>query len=164
VIPVTPWLLGSIPWLAYVFGAVLVACGAGLSFKRTGRPAAIVVGSLLFLCVVVLDVPKYAANPGSISLRTLVFEPLAIAALAWLLPGERAIPRWLARASRYLLAVSLIVFGVEHFLALAPIETLIPSWIPWHVFWIAFFGAVFIAVGLSVGLDFLLQWGAAGSD
>jgi hypothetical protein len=58
--------------------------------------------------------------------RTQVFEPLAIAALAWLLPGRDAIPGWIARASRYLLAVSLIVFGVDHFLALAPIGTLIP--------------------------------------
>jgi hypothetical protein len=55
----------------------------------------------------------------------------------------------------------LIVFGVDHFLALAPIGTLIPSWIPWHVFWIAFFGAVFIGAGLSIGLNLLLRCGAA---
>jgi hypothetical protein len=93
--------------------------------------------------------------------RTQVFEPLAIATLAWLLPGQDAIPNWLARANRYLLAVSFIVFGADHFLALAPIGTLIPPWIPWDVFWIAFFGAGVIAGGLSIGFNFLLRWGAA---
>jgi hypothetical protein len=92
--------------------------------------------------------------------RTQVFEPLAIAALAWLLPGQ-ATPNWLGHASRYLLIVSFIVFGVDHFLALAPIGTLIPPWIPWHVFWIAFFGTGFVAAGLSLAFNFLPDWGAA---
>jgi uncharacterized membrane protein len=160
VIPVLPFL-PPIPWLAYLSGAILAICGAGLLFKRTLRMSAMVVGSLMFLGAVVLNAPKNAAIPGNMSLRTVVFEPLAIATLAWLLPGRGATPSWLARGSRYLLAVSLIVFGVDHFLALAPIGTLIPPWIPWHVFWIGFFGAGFIAAGLSIALNVLLRWGAA---
>jgi hypothetical protein len=120
------------------------------------------IGGLFFLCTVLLEVPKYAAIPGDMVLRTRVFEPLAIATLACLLPARDAIPPFLERASRYLLALSLIVFGVDHFLALAPIGTLIPNWIPWHVFWIAFFGAGFIAAGTGIGLNILLRWAAAG--
>jgi hypothetical protein len=70
-----------------------------------------------------------------------VFEPLALACLAWLFPGRVSTPDFLARASHYLLALSLIVFGVDHFLALVGIGELLPGWIPWHVFWVAFFGA-----------------------
>jgi hypothetical protein len=161
IIPVLPFL-PAIPWLAYLFGVIFAACGAGLLFKSTVRTASIALGSLLFLCTLILEVPKNAANIGSMSLRTGVFEPLALACLAWLLPGRDAIPSWLARASRYLLALCLVVFGVDHLIALAPIGTLIPNWIPWHVFWIAFFGAGFIAAGLSIGLNLLLRWGAAG--
>jgi hypothetical protein len=161
VIPVIPWLPG-IPWLAYVFGAVWVVCGAGLLFKRTIRTVAIALGSLLFVCAIILEVPKNVENIGSMSLRTGVFEPIALAALAWLLPGAGGTPSWLVRASRYLLAVSFIVFGVDHLIALAPIGSLLPGWIPWHVFWIAFFGVGFIAAGLSIGLNFLQRWGAAG--
>lgn len=98
----------------------------------------------------------------SISLRTAVFEPLALASLAWLFPGRVSTPDFLARAGRYLLALSLIVFGVDHFLALIGIGELLPGWIPWHAFWVAFFGAVFIAGGLSMGFNCLQQWGAAG--
>jgi hypothetical protein len=154
--------LPAIPAVAYIFGVVLAACGVCLLVKRTLAFAAMTVGSLFFLCTLLLEVPAYAPVPGSMDLRTRVFEPLAIATLACLLPGRNAIPPSLERACRYLLAMSLIVFGVDHFLALKPIGTLIPSWIPWHVFWIAFFGAVFIAAAASIGLDVLMGWGATG--
>ena len=78
VIPILPFL-PAIPWLAYMFGPVLAACGAGLLSKRTMRTAAIALGSLLVLCTLVLEVPKYAAIPGSMSLRTVVFEPSQLA-------------------------------------------------------------------------------------
>ncbi len=143
-----------------IIGPLLAACGAGLLFKRTARAAAMALGTLLFLYDLIFEVPRYATSLRSISSRTAVFEPLSIAALAWLLPGPDATPSWLLRESRYLLAVSLIVFGVDHFLALAPIGTLIPPWIPWHVFWIAFFGAAFIAAGISMGFNIMWRWGA----
>ena len=160
VVPVLPFL-PPIPWLAYAFGAVLVLCGIGILFPRTLKPSAMVVGNLMFLGAVLLNAPKNLAIPASMGLRTVVFEPLAIAALAWLLPGQSETRHWLELASRYLLALSLVVFGVDHFLALAPIGTLIPGWIPWHVFWIGFFGAGFIAAGLSIATGFLIRWGAA---
>jgi len=161
IIPVLPFL-PAIPWVAYAFGAVWLACAAGLLFGRTMRRAAIALGTLLFVSALVLEGPRYLANLGSMSERTGLLEPLAMAALAWLLPGRDAAPRWLVWASRGLLAVSFIVFGVDHWLALGPIGTLIPAWIPWHVFWIGFFGAAFIAAGLSIGLNLLVRWGAAG--
>jgi hypothetical protein len=108
-----------------ILGPILAACGVGLRFKRTARTAAMALGSLLFLYTLIFEVPRYIAAPGSMTFRTQVFEPLAIAALAWLLPGQ-ATPNWLGHASRYLLVVSFIVFGVDDFLALAPIGTLIP--------------------------------------
>lgn len=159
-IPVLPFL-PPIPWLAYLFGAILVICGAGLLFELTRRASTLVSGSLLFFCTLILAVPRSAAIPGSMGLRTVVFEPLAIACLAWLLPGIARIPPWLSRTSRFLLSLSLIVFGVDHFLALAPIGALIPRWIPWHVFWVAFFGAGFIAAGVGIAFNLCLRWAAA---
>jgi uncharacterized membrane protein len=161
VIPVIPWL-PAIPLVAYAFGGILVLCAAGLLLRRIARTAGMTLGGLLFLCTLGLEVPKYAVDPSSMSLRTGVFEPLALACLAWLALGLGVTPNWFARTSRYLLALSLIVFGVDHFLALAPIASLIPVWIPWRVFWVAFFGAAFIASGLSIAFNWLLRAGAAG--
>jgi len=161
VIPVLPWL-PAVPWLAYVFGAVLIFCAAGLLAPPSRRKAAMTLGTILFVCAIILDLPKYAVAIGSIPLRTIVFEPLSLACLAFLLPDPSTTPAWLTRASRLLLGVSLIIFGIDHFLALIFIANLIPAWIPFHVFWVAFFGAAFIAAGLSIGLNILLRWGAFG--
>jgi uncharacterized membrane protein len=161
VIPVLPWL-PAIPWVAWLFGAIWILCGVGLLTRSVSRTSAMILGTLLFVCALVLDVPKYALALGNMSLRTGVFEPISIACLAWLLPGPKAIPGWLERLSRYLLAISLVVFGVDHFLALAFIASLIPAWIPFHVFWVAFFGIAFIATGVSIALNLLQRWGAFG--
>jgi hypothetical protein len=161
VIPVIPWL-PAIPWLAYLFAGILVVCALGLLSSRTIRVAAMLLGALLFVCTLILDVPKSVADLGNISLRTGVFEPLSLACLAWLLPDPKQTPPWLLLVSRYLLAISLIIFGVDHFLALIFIANLIPYWIPFHVFWVAFFGVAFIAAGLSIGFNLLSRWGAAG--
>ncbi len=162
VIPALPWL-PAIPWVAYLFGVIWVACGLGMLSKRTVRMAAMTLGGLLFLCALVLDVPKNAVELGSISLRTTAFEPLALASLAWLISGRGVTSSWLERGSRYVLGLSLIVFGVDHFQALGFIATLLPGWIPWHVFWVAFFGVVFIAAGFSIGVGFLQRWAAGGT-
>jgi uncharacterized membrane protein len=161
VLPVLPFL-PSVPWLAYVFGAVWVALGVGLLFKRTLLPSALALGTILFLCAVILEAPKNAANIRDVGLRTEVFEPLAMASLAWLLPDAAAIPRFLALAARWIFAVSLVVFGVDHFLVFQFIVGLVPSWIPWHAFWSAFFGIAFIAAGIGIALNILARWSYAG--
>jgi hypothetical protein len=162
-IAIIPWL-PPIPWLAVTFGAILSACTAGLLFERTVQVAALAVGWVLIVPALVLDVPKYIAHPSNMSLRTGVFEPVAIVCLAWmLLRGGKAAPLYvLVQMSRYGLAVALVVFGVDHFLALVPIGTLLPGWIPWHVFWIALFGAAFIAAGLAIAIGRLQRWAAGG--
>lgn len=160
VTPVLPWL-PPIPAVDYVFGAALLTLGLGLVFRATSRSCALALGTLLFFSALVLDVPRNALVPGDMGLRTLVFEPLSIACIAWLLPGRDAIPGFLGGTARYLLGVGLIAFGVDHFLGLAFIGALIPPWIPWHVLWIAFFGAAFIAAGASLLLNRLVQWSTA---
>src|SRR5215469_447062 len=161
VIPVLPWL-PTVPWLAYIFGAVLIFCGAGLLAPPSRRKAAMTLGTVLFVCAILLDFPKYAVALGNIPLRTIAFEPLALACLAFLLPDPAATPAWLTRTSRLLLGASMIIFGIDHFLGLAFIANFVPNWIPFHAFWVAFFGIAFIAGGISIALNVLLRWGAFG--
>jgi len=159
-IPALPWV-PAIRWVAYLFGAIWVVCGAGLLVRKTERRAALTLGTVLFLCGLVLDLPKAIPFPADIGLRTIVFETLVIASLAWLLPYRGASPNWLTKVARYVVAVSLIVFGVDHFLGLTFIAAIVPGWIPFHKFWVAFFGVGLIAAGVSIGLNLLQRWGAA---
>ena len=160
VVPVIPWL-PAIPGLAYPVGAILIVCGAGLLFQRNVVVSSITLGVLMLLCGLAFDVPR-RPNLMSAEWRTNVLEPIAIGSLAWLAPGLGGIPRWLHRASRYLLAFALIVFGIAHFQVLTFIASMVPGWIPWHWFWTVFFGVAFIAAGVSFATGFLQRWAALG--
>ena len=160
VVPVIPWL-PAIPSLAYLVGGILVLCGAGLLFQRTLVVSSITLGALMLLCGLAFDVPR-RPNLMSAEWRTNVLEPIAIGSLAWFTPGLGGIPRWLHRASRYLLAFALIVFGIAHFQVLTFIANMVPGWIPWHWFWTVFFGVAFIAAGVSFATGFLQRWAALG--
>lgn len=158
-VPVMPWL-PPIPSMAYAFGILWIACAVCLFIARMERAGALALAALLTICTLAQIGPRAWAHPGDMGMRTLLLEPLAIAAMAALLPA--AIPRWLGRLSRYMIAVSFVVFGVDHFIALKGIASLVPRWLPWHEMWVAFFGVVFIAAALSIALRILEPWGAAG--
>jgi len=160
IVPVIPWL-PAIPILAYLVGAILVLCGAGLLFQRTLVVSSITLGALMLLCGLAFDLPR-RPNLMSAEWRTNVLEPITIGSLAWLAPGLGGIPRWLHRASRYLLAFALIIFGIAHFQVLTFIASMVPGWIPWHWFWTVFFGVAFIAAGVSFATGFLQRWAALG--
>jgi uncharacterized membrane protein len=160
VVPVIPWL-PAIPSLAYLVGVILVLCGAGLLFQRTLVVSSITLGALMFLCGLAFDVPRHPDLMSAVW-RTNALEPIAIGSLAWLAPGLDGIPRWLHRASRYLLAFALILFGIGHFQVLTFIAKMVPGWIPWHWFWTVFFGIAFIAAGASFATGFLQRWAALG--
>jgi uncharacterized membrane protein len=150
-IPALPFL-PPIPWLAILFGTLWIACGVGLLIERWLRPAAYTLGATYIFWTLVHVVPQYIANPGDMGLRTIVFEPLSLACVALLLPGPSGAPKWLARTCRIAVAIAMIVFGVDHFLGLVFIASLLPGWIPWHIFWVAFFGVAFIAAGVGIGI------------
>jgi len=160
IVPVIPWL-PAIPILAYLVGAILVLCGAGLLFQRTLVVSSITLGAVMLLCGLAFDLPR-RPNLMSAEWRTNVLEPITIGSLAWLAPGLGGLPRWLHRASRYLLAFALIVFGIAHFQVLTFIASMVPGWIPWHWFWTVFFGVAFIAAGVSFATGFLQWWAALG--
>src|SRR5437762_3104323 len=160
VVPVIPWL-PAIPSLAYLVGAILVVCGAGLLFQRTLVVSSITLGVVMLLSGLAFDVPRHA-DLMSAPWRTNVLEPIAIGCLAWLASGLGDIPGWLHRTSRYLLALALIVFGIAHFQVLTFIASMVPGWIPWHWFWTVFFGVAFIAAGVSFATGFLQRWAALG--
>ena len=155
---VIPWP-DAIPGLVYPIGAILLLCGVGLLFRRSMLVSSIILGALMLLCGLAFDVPRHP-NLMSPEWRTNVLEPIVIGCLAWLAAG--GIPGWLHTTGRYLIALSLIVFGIAHFQVLTPIATMVPGWIPWHQFWVAFTGVAFIAAGVSFATGCLQRWATLG--
>ena len=155
--PVLPFL-PAIPWLVILFGALWIACGVGLLTQRWLRASAYTLGVTYVFWTLAYILPKYIAQPGDIGLRTIVLEPLSLACIALLLPSRRTTPRWLSIACRAVIAIAMIVFGVDHFLGIGFIPALLPGWIPMHAVWVAFFGIIFIVCGIGIGLGILERW------
>jgi len=158
IVQVIPWL-PAIPLLVYPVGVIFVLCGVSLLLQRHVLVSSIALGVVMLLCGLAFDVPRHPSLMSA-EWRTNVLEPIAIASLAWL--AVAAVPGWLHRTSRYLIAIALIVFGIAHFQVLTFIAMMVPGWIPWHQFWAVFFGLAFIAAGLSFATGYLQRWAALG--
>ena len=158
--PVPPWAPGGVAG-AYVAGILLVAGGLSILTGKMARCGAALIGIFFLLCVVVLHGPRIHGILYSGVDRTRAFEPLALCGAAFAListvPRDRKISApsastsdWVTPMGRWLFALSMIVFGVQHFLYAAFIATLIPSWIPAHLFCVYFTGTGMIVVGLAI--------------
>ena len=154
----SPFSYRRFPGSSILFGILWIACAIGLLTARWLRASAYTLGVTYIFWTLVHVLPKYIASPGDMGLRTVVFEPLSLACIALLLPGPAATPKSLSIACRAVIAIAMIVFGVDHFIGIKFIGSLIPGWIPWHEPWVAIFGVVFIAAGIGIGLGVLERW------
>jgi uncharacterized membrane protein YphA (DoxX/SURF4 family) len=157
--PVPPWTPGG-RVLAYLTGVVLIAAGVSIATLWKGRLSATALGVLFVLCVVFLHALRASAVLHDGIARTRAFEPLALSGVAFALAGILPLERGslgpnlganrLVTLGRILFALSIVVFGVQHFMYAPFIAFLVPSWIPGHLFWAYFTGGAFIAAGLSI--------------
>jgi len=169
-VPIIPFVPAN-TFLAYLTGFALLAAGLGIVANAKARLSAILLGFLFLFCVLALQISRVAAHPLDVGVRTCAFETLALCGsalmLAGTLPAERSYPQpWgnavnkLIRSGRFLFAGSSVVFGIDHFLVLGVIVSLVPSWIPGSgLFWAYLTGIGFIAAGLSIATGWMARWG-----
>jgi uncharacterized membrane protein len=168
-LPGPPWTPGA-PITAYLLGVVLIAAGASIAANINARLAATLLGILLFLCVLAMFIATPFAILHQAPERTGALEPLALGGAAWMLAGSlpparqnsqrNAVIGRFASAGRFIFGLSMIVFGVQHFMLGDTIAMLVPSWIPWHLFWAYFFGVAFIAAGKAIVINVQARLGA----
>ncbi len=159
------------PFFAYLTGIALLAAGLSIAANSRARLTAILLGFLFLLCVLLLWVPRVAAHPFGVSIRTCAFETLAMCGSALTLAGclpprRRNSKGWggaldkLIGLGPFLFAVSSVVFGVDHFVVLGVIASLVPTWIPGGLFWAYFTGSSFIADDVSMATQWMARWAA----
>ena len=157
VVPGPPWSAGY-RWMAWIIAIAFFAVGVCLVVQWKGRTAATLLGVALLwraLSAYLIGLLGHLRDPGP---WTSGFELVALGGAALVLaatfPSDRegsagVLDKFFA-VGRYLFALALVVFGVQHFLYAGFVATIVPAWIPGKLFWAYFVGVAFFAAALSI--------------
>jgi hypothetical protein len=160
-IPLCPAWLHPSHIIAYALGATFIAAGIALLAAWRTPAVSFTLGLLLLVSAALyLQHLNYVLTDGDG--RTLFLECLSLAATALILHGLSSGSRLSLMPGRVLFAFAMIVFGIQHFLYVRYIATLVPHWIPYHHLWIVFTGFALIAAGLSIATTIEDKYAAYG--
>jgi uncharacterized membrane protein len=174
--PAWPALVpGRLLW-AYVSGLVFIAAGLAIVFNKGGRRAALLAGTLIFGWALLRHVPLAAADSHFGGAWTNLGKALALFggafAVAGSLPEEKARPQGALSAlinakdgllylGRLCLGAFLISSGIQHFLYVEFVMSLVPTWVGSALFWTYFAGVALIAGGAGLILPYVTRLAAA---
>jgi len=169
--PAWPHLLVVGVW-ACLFAALVLAACAMIVFGAKPKTAALLLGGLLLGVYVFgyftydLFVALYNNHLGTWA-DGLKEPALAGGAfvLAGSLPTEATIQKWpvlkfldrLTPFGPFLFCLTMVLYGICHFLYTQPISGLVPGWIPGHIFWTYFAGSALILSGIAVTFKIKLR-------
>ncbi len=169
---VPPWMPWHIFWAGLVGVALIAACLSLLTEIEDGL-AALLMGIMLFLFVLMIDLPGLVQDPHDRFGFTGTFRDLALSGGALAMAGalglegilgsaarKHAKPSpvkagWLVNVGRWFFAAPMLYFGVEHFLHPefapgVPFPVMMPAWIPGHLAWAYGTGAVLVVGGACI--------------
>jgi len=137
---------GRLPW-AWLTGIVFILGGAAIAAGRKVRLAGLTVAVLIAGWALLRNIPLALADHSFGGVWTMLGKGLALTG------GAVAVAR-LSRAwtcvARVCLGAFLAAAGVQHFLFLPFVMTLVPAWIGGARFWTYFAGVALIAGGLGL--------------
>jgi len=160
-LPLCPIWLRPNTILAYALAALCIA--AGLALLTTWRTATVsLILGLVFLATAVLYFlhVNYVIYDGDG--RTLFLECLSLASTALILHGLASGSKYSLMPGRLFFALAMIVFGIQHFLYVGFLSTLVPHYLPAHHLWVLFTGFALIAAGLSIATTIEDKYAAYG--
>jgi uncharacterized membrane protein YphA (DoxX/SURF4 family) len=154
-----PWPVAGLPW--ELIALTLPVLALGLAFKQTARPVAGALAAVFLLRFLLVYLPQLAVRLRDVAAWAYGFESLGMCGVALVVAatssaGRRLYPGLdqffdkLAFPGRLLLAASLAVWGVQHFIYAGPVAAAIPAWLPARLFWAYFVGVAFIAAAVSI--------------
>ena len=152
-----------VPWrefVAYPSGIILLGGGAGLLFTRTAQLSTRILLPYLLVWLLLM-VPALVAAPLIEVIWQNAGELAVLVAGGWILlarlteqrdgsklrfaTGENGM-----RMARILFALSLLAFGLSHFVYAGQTTLLVPTWLPFRDSWAYLTGAAQIAAGIGV--------------
>jgi uncharacterized membrane protein len=166
-------LPGKFPF-AYASGLLLIVSGLAVLANKKARLAMAVSGIVILVWAALRNIYGIAMNPEYGGLLTNNFKALTIGSGAFIVAdtfmkegGSSSLDKLIspmANLGKHLVALFLLVAGVQHFLFVDFVKFLVPTWIPGDLFWTYFSACALIAagVGLITGIKVSLAAHLAG--
>ncbi|MBA4852121.1 hypothetical protein [Emticicia sp. BO119] len=159
--------LPLLPVWAYLFGICLIVAGGAIIWGKKAREASLLTGSVFLFLFLFVQIPyELFGDPNSslhLGVWTNALKGLALAGGAFVMAGsfdkrdsnhsafakfsEKFIP-----FGPLFFSVTMISFGIAHFLYTDGVSTLVPPYFPDPVFWTRLSGVILIASGMAITL------------
>ena len=148
--------------LAYIAGIWLVAAGLAILWRRSERTGA-AASAAIYVLFALLWLPRFYTVPHALGFRVniLIFilfglaQQLLLAAPAAILYiasglSSRVWEERVTVAARWVLGLSLVVFGLGHLMNVHVMAGFVPRWIPFPNFWALITGVAFLLAGIAI--------------
>jgi len=170
-----PWsaTMPGLAILAYLSSVLLILCGVAIIFEKKVREVSLILGGVFLLLILLAQVPfelikdpyyKHLGVWGN-TLKELVFAGGAFA-VAGMYQGSakeggllRFLEKFIPFAGTFM-SITMILFGIDHFLYIDFVVKLMPMWIPGPFFWSYFAGVALIGSGITIILKIKLKLSA----
>ncbi|HMI63898.1 MAG TPA: hypothetical protein VK518_23440 [Puia sp.] len=173
---VPPWA-GPVPGeaiLTYLFSTALIGAALAIILEKKARTAMLILGALFLVLLLFCHIPyELVVDQASkhIGVWGNAFKELAFAggafAVAGSFPDDQAAFQKKTALIRLLelfipmgglfFSITMIVFGIDHFLYVDFVATLVPDWIPAHLFWTYLAAVALIGAGVAIILRIRLK-------
>jgi uncharacterized membrane protein YphA (DoxX/SURF4 family) len=166
------WIPG-LTILSFVFGALLIVAGACIVLKKKTRPVALLLGTALLLIFCFYFIPyQFMVSPDYLHFGDWenAAKELALAGGAFVIAGcfpevdESPFNKFLSNLmplGKILFSITIISFGVDHFLYAKEAADYVPSWVPCHLFFMYVTGTALLASGFALILNIWSRLAAA---
>ena len=159
--PKHSWIPG-LAILAYISGALLILAGKCIVFEKKIRSASLLLGTVLLLIFCFYFIP-YQFMTNSNYMHLVAWEnaekELALSSGAFIIAGcfseknEPSLKKFSTKLIRFgaiLFSITIISFGIIHFLYAKDVADYIPSWVPYPLFWTYVAGTALIGSGIAI--------------
>jgi uncharacterized membrane protein len=149
------WISGHLLWVE-VSGGLLLAMGACIALGKKLMPVSLFLGVLLLSIFCFCFVPYQLKAPNPFRYFgdwENAAKELALAGGAFVMAGGRKI----FRLGALLFGITIIGFGIDHFLYAREAADYIPAWIPSHLFWMYPTGAMLLIGGVAIVAKFRVR-------
>jgi uncharacterized membrane protein len=169
---VPTWLPGPLFWV-YFFGVALLAAAVSFILWKCVPWSASLLTLFFLIIVATVDLPNLPGHVHerlfwTLNLRELCFAggAMVLAGSVWPRGGRAGVP--LIRVGRNIVALVMIVYGIEHFffphnVPGVPLMKMTPDWVPAPMVLAYFIGVILIAGGFGLFVRRTVRIAAAGA-